>query len=174
VRSPDFVSNCPEAAVKQGDGKKARHSSAGVKSEEDASPEGTAPLHPHTLLAGINPLVEFLEQLEGTAFVKEDGSRGECKLLPRLSSDELAALSSRLLCPIPEDVEELLRFAGGFEGTWSEETTFAPTTGFFGFETIFPPAVELASEGAGNCWSSISPKIPDAGDRFSMPGRALQ
>ena len=100
----------------------------------------------------MNPLIEFLTQLEGTAFVNEDGNRSEFKLLPPLSSVELAALSSSVPCPIPQNIQELLMFASGFEGTWLEQINFAQACKFFGFEEVFPHAVELANDGAGNYW----------------------
>jgi hypothetical protein len=100
----------------------------------------------------MNSLIEFLKQHEGTVFVNEDVLRSEFSLLPALSEDELVAISRKLPCPIPEDIRELLMFASGFEGTWMEQISFAPVHGFFGFEKIFPHAVELANDGAGNYW----------------------
>ena len=100
----------------------------------------------------MNPLIEFLKQYEGTIFINEDGLRSEFRLLPPLSKEELAAISGKVPCPIPQDIQELLMFASGFEGTWTEQISFAPVHGFFGFEKVFPHAVELANDGAGNYW----------------------
>jgi hypothetical protein len=100
----------------------------------------------------MNPLIEFLTQLEGTAFLNKDGVRSEFKLLPPLSREELTAFSSRVPCPIPPDIYELLMFASGFMGTWLEMINFAPARKFVGFEEVFPHAVDLANDGAGNYW----------------------
>ena len=100
----------------------------------------------------MNPLIDFLQQLEGTVFVNQDGVRSEFKLLPPMSTQEIAALSLNLPCAIPIEIQDLLGFASGFSGTWLEPINFAPTRESFGFQQVFPYAVELASDGAGNYW----------------------
>jgi hypothetical protein len=100
----------------------------------------------------MNPLIEFLRRLEGTVFVNQDGLRSEFKLLPPFSEQDLVTLSSSIPCPLPKEIRELLRFTRGFDGTWVGEICFASTSRFFGFEEVFPHAMELASDGAGNYW----------------------
>jgi hypothetical protein len=100
----------------------------------------------------MNVLIAFLKQLEGTVLVNEDGIASDFRLLPPMSEKELAVVSSNLPCPIPKDSRELLMFASGFEGTWLGSISFAPAHESPGFERIFPYAVELANDGAGNYW----------------------
>jgi len=99
----------------------------------------------------MNPLIDFLTQCEGTTFVNQDGERSSFKLLPPMNEDEIKELTSRIPCPIPTEIVELLRFARGFAGTWLEEVKFA-TLPDFGLEEIFPCAIELAHDGCGNFW----------------------
>ena len=100
----------------------------------------------------MNPLIEFLEQTNGTVFINEDGVRSEFRLLPPLSAPELEALSEKIPCSLPQEIREVLSFARGFDGTWLGEIEFGNLTGLFGLENIFPHAIELANDGAGNCW----------------------
>jgi cell wall assembly regulator SMI1 len=100
----------------------------------------------------MNPLIEFLEQIKGTVLVNEDGVRSEVRLLPPLSAQELATLSEKIPCPIPPEIRALLAFARGFEGTWLGEVEFGNSAGPFGLDGIFPHALELATDGAGNYW----------------------
>jgi hypothetical protein len=64
----------------------------------------------------MNPIIEFLKQAEGTVFVDEAGTQSTLRLLPPLTDQELSALETTLPCALPEDMRELFRFAGGFEG----------------------------------------------------------
>ncbi len=99
----------------------------------------------------MNPLIEFLKQTEGTTFVNPDGLKNEFKLLPPLSDQELTSLASKLPCPLPPDILELLQFARGFDGTWLEEVHFADPDGASNvLGEIFPRAISLANDGAGN------------------------
>jgi len=101
----------------------------------------------------MNPLIEFLKQTEGTTFVNPDGLKNGFKLLPPLSEQELISLASNLPCPLPADILELLQFARGFDGTWLEEVCFADPDGASEvLGEIFPNAISLASDGAGNFW----------------------
>jgi hypothetical protein len=101
----------------------------------------------------MNPLIEFLKQTVGATFINRDGVSDEFKLLPRLSEQELASLCSNIPCPLPPDIRQLLQFARGFDGTWLEEVHFADPGGASEvLGEIFPHAISLAGDGAGNFW----------------------
>jgi hypothetical protein len=105
-----------------------------------------------TISSKMNPLIQFLKKFQGTVFVHQEGHKEKFRLLPPLSDQELAELSSKLPCPLPQDIEELLRFSQGFAGTWLGEVCFGSPSGFFGLEKVFPCAIELAHDGLGNFW----------------------
>ncbi len=84
--------------------------------------------------------------------MNEDGIHSEFKLLPPLSDQELATLSSNVPCPIPADILGVLKFARGFDGTWLGEVSFAGQPEAFGLDWIFPHLLELARDGLGNSW----------------------
>lgn len=98
----------------------------------------------------MNALIDFLKQQQETVFVNEDGERSPFRLLPPLSDQQLADLTSTLPCALPKDIRELLKFAGGFDGTWLGEVTFAGSD--FGLEQVFPHNIALAQDGLGNYW----------------------
>jgi hypothetical protein len=102
----------------------------------------------------MSPLIQCLQQLEGTSFVREDGDRTNFRLLPPLSAQELSTFSASLPCPLPPEIGELLAFTRGFSGTWLDEVTFArmPRALGFAFDEIFPHAIALANDGLGNYW----------------------
>ncbi len=101
----------------------------------------------------MNPLIELLRQSEGTVFVNEDGNSDRFRLLPPWSDQELGSLALQLPCQIPTEIHELLRFAGGFSGTWLEEIRFAEHLNNFGLDSVFSNAIALANDGAGNFWA---------------------
>jgi hypothetical protein len=104
-------------------------------------------------MTNMNPLIEFLKQTLGTTFINPDGASDEFKLLPPLSEQELASLCSNIPCPLPPDILELLTFARGFDGTRLEEVRFAdPDSASEVLGEIFPHAISLANDGAGNFW----------------------
>ena len=84
--------------------------------------------------------------------MNEVGIHSEFKLLPPLSDQELATLSSNVPCPIPADILELLKFARGFDGTWLGEVRFAGLPGSFRTQLGFSHVLELAHDGLGNSW----------------------
>jgi hypothetical protein len=98
----------------------------------------------------MNPIIEFLQQTEGTVFVNEDGLKDSFKLSPPLTEQELLNFEAGLPCPLPEEIRELLKFARGFEGLF-DGIDFADAVGF-GLEDIFPDARALAADGCGNYW----------------------
>jgi SMI1 / KNR4 family (SUKH-1) len=98
----------------------------------------------------MNPIIDFLKQTEGTVFVNEDGYKSDFKLKPPLTETELLAFETRLPCPLPDEMGELLRFARGFDGVL-DGIDFVDWEGF-GMEDIFPHARKLAADGYGNYW----------------------
>ncbi len=101
----------------------------------------------------MNPLIQFLEQANRAALVNEDGKVSSFHLLPPMSEPELTAFASTIPCPLPPEIEELLRFASGFSGTWLQDIKFASEErGSPLPDDIFRNAVPLAYDGAGNCW----------------------
>jgi hypothetical protein len=60
--------------------------------------------------------IDILKAAEGIHFEDPDGDVSELKLLPPLTDVELGQLESRLPCPLPEDVRQLLVYCRGFEG----------------------------------------------------------
>jgi hypothetical protein len=104
----------------------------------------------------MNSLIELLKLSAGSVLVNEDGIKSELKLLPPLSAEELAALPAKIPCAIPDDIQEVLRFARGFDGTWLDAVEFVPSRFDFdmgfGMEQIFPHALPLTHDGAGNYW----------------------
>jgi hypothetical protein len=98
----------------------------------------------------MNRSIELLKQAQGTVFVNQDGIENPFKLLPPLALAEIETLQRRIPCPLPQEVQELLEFSRGFEGT-AFDIHFAGSDGF-GLEEIFPCAVDIAADGCGNYW----------------------
>jgi len=94
----------------------------------------------------MSPLQQLQFMLNET-YVTEDGEEYKIKLKPGLSDQRIDKLAMDL--PVPTDIRELLRFAGGFEFYTLDEITFY---GGMGLEELFPRAVEVARDGAGNGW----------------------
>jgi hypothetical protein len=65
----------------------------------------------------MNPFVEFLQNCKGTVFINEDGLKDDFRLKAPLTAMELLTFEISLPCPLPTEVRELLRFAGGIR--WS-------------------------------------------------------
>jgi hypothetical protein len=107
----------------------------------------------------MNPIVEFLKQIQGTVYVDQTRKQKTLRLLPPLTEQEISAFEASLPCALPEQMRELLRFASGFKGTACrlghrfaiEEIRFADINGF-GLEDVFPNGKELAVDGCGNSW----------------------
>ncbi len=97
--------------------------------------------------------IELVRQAQGMRMVDEDGDVERLELLPPLEERELAALRARLPCPLPAEVEELVRFSRGFANGPLEEFEFAGIPGGeFDLEALLPHALALAHDGYGNFW----------------------
>ena len=94
---------------------------------------------------------ELVQQAEGRKLVNEDGDVDHLKLLPPLGADDLAALETRIPCPLPAEVRELLAYSRGFENGPVKSVDFSGLTDF-GMEEIFPCPIPIAHDGFGNYW----------------------
>lgn len=94
---------------------------------------------------------ELLETARSEDFVDEDDEPIELTLLPGLDSDEVEQLEEELGAPLPAEIDELVRYARGFE--FGPVDTVAFDAGFsFGMENILPRVVPLCGDGFGNFW----------------------
>jgi hypothetical protein len=80
-------------------------------------------------------------------------------LLPPLTDEEMRALESSLPCPLPDEARELFAYSRGFKGAFGdalegeyEGVVLSGLEGGFGFEDVFPHAIPIAGDGAGNFW----------------------
>jgi cell wall assembly regulator SMI1 len=81
--------------------------------------------------------IDILKAAERTQFENEDGGIDELKLLPPLTDAEVSQLESRLPCPLPEDVRQLLSYCRGFEGVLESIDSSGGLTAGFGMATAF-------------------------------------
>ena len=97
----------------------------------------------------MTPL-EKLKSIAGKEYESEDLYKVE--LLGGMSNEEIASFKQQLpnQC-MPFGIEELLKYARGFEFDVLEEIRF-DTFGYFGFEELFPYSIQLAGDGFGNFW----------------------
>ena len=96
--------------------------------------------------------IEQLKSILSNEYESEDGDKYKVQLLDGMSDKEIEELKSKLpKNNLPNEIEELLRFARGFEFWGIDEIRF-DTFGNFGFEEYFPKSVELAGDGFGNFW----------------------
>lgn len=97
-------------------------------------------------------LVEQLKTLLNKRYESEDGEEFTVELLPGLSDQEIDEIAKQLPGEtIPPHIRELFRFAKGFTFYGLDEVSF-DGVGMFGFEELFPSAVQLAGDGFGNFW----------------------
>jgi cell wall assembly regulator SMI1 len=93
----------------------------------------------------------ILEAARGETFRDDDGEEFRIELFPGLTEAEIAAFAEDLPAELPDDVRELLQFAGGFAFSPVEEVRFTGSGGF-GMEEAFPHSVDLCGDGCGNFW----------------------
>lgn len=111
------------------------------------------------LIGGVNTLritvsmnpVEVIKMAQLKDLVNEDGDVVELVLLPPLSEMEIDEFANSLPCKLPEEIHTLLKYCRGFEGT-VDLVDFIGQDLSFGFETIFPHGLPIASDGFGNFW----------------------
>lgn len=99
----------------------------------------------------MTPL-EQLKSILANQYESEDGDFYKVELLPGMSDQEINNYREQLPSKnLPQDIEELLSYAKGFEFYGLEEIRF-DSYGHFGFEEMFPYPVQLAGDGFGNFW----------------------
>ncbi len=105
--------------------------------------------------------LDVVKQAEGTQLRDKSGGVTTLKLLPPLSAAEIQAIESTIPCPLPEEARELFSYCrgmeGAFEGVFGEDVQEVDFSGSalkdsFGMEEIFPHAVPIVHDGAGNFW----------------------
>jgi cell wall assembly regulator SMI1 len=79
-------------------------------------------------------LVDIVREASKLPLVTEDGDPDPLRLEPPASAEELKDLESRLPCPLPEDVRELLSFCSGFSGGAADTVDFTDRDGAFALE----------------------------------------
>lgn len=96
--------------------------------------------------------LEQLKALLNEQYIAEEGDEFKIVLKPGLTEQQIDKLATQLPSgQIPYDVKDLLSFASGFEFYGIEEVTFDDIENF-GFENVFPHALQLAGDGFGNFW----------------------
>lgn len=99
----------------------------------------------------MTPL-EQLASIMNERYISEDEDEYKVELMAGLSDQEIDRFKDRLSSKrIPDEIKELLKFAGGFGFYGLDYVTFGLNE-FSGFEEIFPFSIELASDGFGNFW----------------------
>lgn len=98
----------------------------------------------------MNPL-DVIKAAQSKELVNEDGGIVELELLPPLTEAEINDFASSLPCKFPEEIHELLKYCRGFEGI-VDLVDFTGQDLSFGFESIFPHGLPIASDGFGNFW----------------------
>jgi hypothetical protein len=106
----------------------------------------------------MRPL-DVIKEAEGTQLEDESSTVTTLKLLPPLNDAEMRDLESSLPCPLPAEARELFSYCrgldGGLEGAFTDivqEVEFSGLGDGFGLEEIFPHAVAIVHDGAGNFW----------------------
>ena len=107
-------------------------------------------------------LVEIIQRALAGNLVDEDGRPEKIELLPALTEQELKAFDATLPVPLPSEVADLLLYCRGFDGL--VEVDFTGETLSFEWESIFPYALPVASDGLGNFWViDLQPKSVEWG-----------
>lgn len=94
----------------------------------------------------------ILEQVVSEQLVDANDEPIEVTLLPGLDDAGVRRLASALGAPLPADIEELVRFARGFEFRPVDDAVAFDSGFSFGMETILPRASPLCGDGYGNSW----------------------
>jgi len=96
--------------------------------------------------------LEQLQSLCSKTYTSEEGEVYAMVLKPGLNEEQIKSLTNHLPTgEIPHDINELLKYTGGFEFYGLDDITF-DGIGLLGFEELFPYSVQLAGDGFGNFW----------------------
>lgn len=83
------------------------------------------------------------------------GKRTKLELLPPATDAEIKSLGSRLPCPLPDDIRELLLYCRGLSCDAVDFVDFIDFTGadcMFEDADAFPHGLPFAADGCGNFW----------------------
>lgn len=97
-------------------------------------------------------LIEIVKSAQTAALSDEDGYRVELELLPGLKAEEIEQFARSLPCPVSDELRELLAYCRGFAGAGVDVVDFTGRGFSWESRDIFPHAVPVASDGAGNFW----------------------
>jgi len=100
-------------------------------------------------LMAIRPK-ELLERARGETFLSEDEDEMSITFHPGLDDRAIAEIEATVGAPLPDAIDELLRFTSRIE-FGSHELSFVPDFSF-GMEEILPRVSELMPDGFGNSW----------------------
>jgi hypothetical protein len=98
---------------------------------------------------------DALRRATELALQAKGGKRTKLDLLPPSTSAEITSLESRLPCPLPEDIRELLLYCRGSSCEALDFVDFIDFTGadcMFEYADAFPHGLPFAADGCGNFW----------------------
>ncbi|MFN3650990.1 MAG: SMI1/KNR4 family protein [Armatimonadota bacterium] len=105
--------------------------------------------------------VEIIQDALRRPLQSEDGDPVRIELLPGLTDAEIELFASRLPCPLPPHIRELLAFCRGFEGASVEPVDFTGELDWE-FTDAFPHGLPIGADGFGNFW--VADLLPDSRD----------
>ena len=93
-----------------------------------------------------------IKSILNNEYESEDGDKYKVELFDGMSDNEIEEFRKNLpKNNLPKEIEELLRFAKGFNFYGLNEIRFDAFREF-GFEKVFPNSINLAGDGFGNFW----------------------
>ncbi len=103
-------------------------------------------------MQSIGRPADLVRNASRDAFITEDGDPVKFEFFPPLSPSEIDVFESRLPCPLPYEIRELLAFCRGFTGGAADFVDFTGDDCMFEFESAFPHGLPIAADGYGNFW----------------------
>jgi cell wall assembly regulator SMI1 len=99
----------------------------------------------------MTPL-ELLLDASRKTLTTEDEEPVQLELRPPLSEAGIAEFETRLPCPIPAEIRELLAYCKGFAGGATDFVDFTGEECSFEQKEVFPYGLPIAADGYGNFW----------------------
>jgi len=96
--------------------------------------------------------VEIIKAALAIPFVDADEDPRPWEMGPPLTSAEIAAFETRIPCPLPAEIRELLAFGRGISGAAPDWVYFLDNYRTFDAGELFPHKLGLAGDGFGNFW----------------------
>ena len=106
--------------------------------------------------------LELVRQARAAALTTRKGRPVPLELEPGMTYGELADFGSRLPCPIPPHVHELMAYTSGFTGGAISLVDLTSRKCDFEFYAAFPHGHPIAADGFGNFW--VIDLLPDSTD----------